>query len=221
MGGSCSSKTTSTHVYLCAHLEFGSSSFDEATDDLLHPLRVLHVDRRLLKLRHLKRQKHGVQLLFKLTLGKQEIIPRSWLLLSGCFPRKPQVCLKCFDLMVYVNTAVWMFTSLMLLLTLLFSNVHLSWLNILVVILQYVPHVVWLKRTVNILRDIYHQINHVYAKSQFNHCQRICPWVQSWCLQCKKKSLSVICVKSALERFEWQRKKENRSRIACWDLTGG
>lgn len=35
------------------YLQFGGSSFDEATDDLLHPLRVPHVDRRFLKLRHL------------------------------------------------------------------------------------------------------------------------------------------------------------------------
>lgn len=35
------------------YLQFGGSSFDEATDDLLHPLGVPHVDRRFLKLRHL------------------------------------------------------------------------------------------------------------------------------------------------------------------------
>lgn len=36
------------------YLQFGGSSFDEITDDLLHPLGVPHVDRRLLELRHLK-----------------------------------------------------------------------------------------------------------------------------------------------------------------------
>lgn len=36
------------------YLKFGGSTFDEATDDLLHPLGVLHVDRGLLKLRHLQ-----------------------------------------------------------------------------------------------------------------------------------------------------------------------
>lgn len=35
------------------YLQFGGSSFDEATDDLLHPLGVPHVDRCFLKLRHL------------------------------------------------------------------------------------------------------------------------------------------------------------------------
>lgn len=35
------------------YLQFGGSSFDEATDDLLHPLGVPHVNRRFLKLRHL------------------------------------------------------------------------------------------------------------------------------------------------------------------------
>lgn len=57
------------------YLQFGSSSFDEATDDLLHPLGVPHVDRRLLELRHLEgdseRSKSYYRLTFKRTLTRQ------------------------------------------------------------------------------------------------------------------------------------------------------